>query len=42
MPRARDITRGDYWGIPKEFDNGNKGFLQFLSTLKREKEYFIV
>lgn len=25
IPRQGDITLGDYWGVPKEIDNNNKG-----------------
>ncbi|PNS00600.1 hypothetical protein X928_04875 [Petrotoga miotherma DSM 10691] len=32
---------GDYWGVPRKFDNGNKGYFTVLiSNKKGEKLFF--
>lgn len=40
IPRAGDITLGDYWGVPKKFDNGNKGVSAVLINNKKGGKLF--
>jgi len=40
MPRAGNITLGDYWGVPREFGNGDKGVSAVLINNKKGENLF--
>jgi len=40
IPRVGDITLGDYWGVPKEVDNDNKGVSAVLVNNEKGEKLF--